>query len=44
MTIDEISILFEVHRPKQIGSLHEDDMDRLDERRQELEAQGLTVI
>ena len=44
MTIDEVNILFEANRPKKIGSLHEDDVDRLEERRQELEAQGLTVI
>lgn len=44
MTPAEVGLLVEFNRPKFIGGIHEDDIERMDQRRAELEAQGIKVL
>ena len=39
-----IALKLEYKRPKKIGNLHEDEIERLDQRRAEAEANGIKVI
>jgi hypothetical protein len=43
MTPNEVSSLIEFNRPKYINGIHEDDYDKMLDRREELEAQGYKV-
>lgn len=40
----EMQVLIEARRPKVIGGIHEDDLERMEERRQEFEAKGIKVL
>ena len=44
MSPHEVMRIVEINRPKNIGSLHEDDYNRIEERRAELEAEGVNVL
>lgn len=44
MTPSEVGIFLESKRPKYVGNIHEDDIDRMMERREELESQGFEVL
>lgn len=44
MTIAELELIHEAKRSKMIGNIHEDDYLRLEERREELESQGVKVL
>lgn len=44
MTPKEIFSIIEYKRPKEVGGIHEDDMNNMIRRRKELEAQGIKVI
>lgn len=44
MTTAEIGLLIEHNRPKYVGGIHEDDIERMDQRRVELEKQGVKVL
>lgn len=44
MTPKEVSLHLDFKRNKFIGGIHEDEWDRLDERRAELEQQGYRVL
>ena len=44
MTPAEVGIYLESNRPKHVGGIHEDDIDKMLERRHELESQGVKVL
>ena len=44
MSPHEMQILIEGKRSKYIGNMHEDEVERLEIRRKELEDQGITVL
>lgn len=44
MTPAEINRILESKRPKYIGGVHEDDLDNMLRRRQELESKGVKVL
>jgi len=39
-----VGLIIEFNRPKHINGIHEDDIERMDVRRAELEAQGIKVL
>lgn len=43
-TFPELELFHEAKRNKMIGNIHEDEYIRMEERREELEAQGLKVL
>lgn len=44
MTMGEIHTIIEAKRPKHVGGIHEDDLERMHSKRAELEAQGIEVL
>lgn len=44
MTAREIQVLIEAKRPKQVGGIHEDELERLHKKRQELIESGVKVL
>ena len=44
MTPSEVLVLIEAKRPKHVGGIHEDDLERMHKKRAELEAQGIEVM
>lgn len=44
MTPQEVGRILEMKRPKYVNGIHEDDIERMLERRKELESQGYKVL
>lgn len=44
MTPAEVGAFLEAKRPKEVGGVHEDDIENMLRRREELEAQGYEVL
>ncbi len=44
MTPYEVNLVIEANRPKYTGGIHEDDIDRMMERRNELAASGMELL
>ena len=44
MCPSETLILIEANRPKHVGGIHEDELERMHKKRAELEAQGIEVM
>lgn len=44
MSPDEVNILIEGNRPKHVGGIHEDELEALHLRRQELINQGVKLV
>lgn len=43
-TFTELELIHEAKRPKMIGNIHENEYLRMEDRREELESQGLRVL
>lgn len=43
MTPNEVFLIIETHRPKHVNGIHEDDLERMEHRKRELEASGYRV-
>lgn len=44
MTPNEIQILIEAKRPKEVGGIREDELEWMHERRKQLESEGVEVL
>lgn len=44
MTPDEVNLVMDSKRPKEVGGINEDDLDSMIRRREELRAQGYEVL